>query len=97
MHRRLGRAAASRVGGIAIHPVFRDVEIEAAQVDGAELIKRVIDLVKLVSRVSRPTFRDHILEPIQDPAIEDCSGGLWPSIAFCRAGLWPSIVLVAAA
>ena len=71
MHRRLRRAAPWRIGGVAIHPVFGDIDVKAAQIDRAKLIQRVIDLVKFVGRVSRAAFRDHALQPIEDPAIDE--------------------------
>ena len=70
-HRRLRRAAARRIGRVAIHPVLGDVDVEAAQVDRAELVERVINLVEFVGRVGRAAIRDHVLQPIENPAIDE--------------------------
>ncbi len=42
----LGGAAASALRGVAIQAVLGDVDVEAAQVDGAELIEGVVDAVE---------------------------------------------------
>ena len=49
----LRRAAARRIGRVAIHPVLGDVDVKAAQIDGAKLIERVINLVEFVGRIGR--------------------------------------------
>src|SRR5947209_7041329 len=77
VHRRLRRPSTSRVRGIAIHPVFGDVDVEAAQVHRAKLIQGVIDLVKLERFISRTTIANHLIESLQNPSINKCcSGGL---------------------
>ena len=70
VHRHLRGAAARRIGRVAIHAVLRDVDIEAAQVDGAELIQGVINLVEFVGRIGRAAFFDDLLQPIENPAID---------------------------
>ena len=62
VHRGLRRAAARRIGRVAIHPVLRDVDVEAAQIDRAELIQRVIDLVELVGGIRLAAFGDDLLQ-----------------------------------
>src|SRR5436190_17790424 len=85
-HRRLCRAATRRVRRVTVHPVLGDVDVKAAQIDGAKLIQRVIDLVKFEIIVRRPTRLDHLIQSFQNPAIDQskrhpcCSGGLRPPI-----------------
>src|SRR5438128_1485530 len=71
VHRALRRAAARGIGRVAVETVFGNVHIETAQIDGAELIERVVNLVKLVSGISRATLVDHSLESVHNPAIHE--------------------------
>ena len=71
MHGHLRRATPRRIDRVAIHPVLCDIDIEAAQIDGAELVKSVVDLVKFVSRVGRATLFDDLLKTIENPAIDE--------------------------
>src|SRR6266478_2708963 len=71
-HGRLCGASTSRVCGIAIHPVFRHVDVETAQIDRAKLIERVINLVKLERFVSRSTIGRYLIEPLENPGIDQC-------------------------
>src|SRR4051812_31768413 len=82
MHGGLGGKTARRIGSVAIHPVLRDVDVKAAQIDGAEMIQDVIDLVELICCIRRAAFRDHILETIQDPAIDESKIG---GTCFCTS------------
>lgn len=68
-HGALGCAPSRRIGRVAIEPVFCYVDIETAQVDGAELIKRLINLVKFVGGVSRAAIVDHLLEAVENPPV----------------------------
>ena len=43
-HHGLRRATARRIGRVAIHAVLRDIDVETAEIDRAELIQRLIDL-----------------------------------------------------
>ena len=70
VHCDLRRAAAWRIRCVAIHPVFGDVDVKAAQVYRAKLIERMIDFVKLERFVSSSTICDHVIESLQDPAID---------------------------
>ena len=72
MHRELGRAAARRIGGVAIHPVFGDIDVEAAEIDRAEVIDAMVNLVELEGCIGVPAFRDDMIEPIENPAIDYC-------------------------
>src|SRR3984893_5406595 len=69
VHCALGRASPSRVRRVAIHPVFRDVDIKRAQIDRTEVIERVIDLMKLKRFVSGSTIGNHSVESLQNPPI----------------------------
>ena len=73
LHCGLRRAPARRIQGVAIHPVFGDVDVKTAQIDGAKLIERVINLVELESPVSESTITDYLTETLQNPAIDQCA------------------------
>src|SRR5260370_24505130 len=79
VHGCLRGTPAGRIWRIAIHPIFSDVDVEAAQIDCAELVERVINLVELERLISRAAISDHLIESLQNPAIDKrcCSGGLW--------------------
>src|SRR5260370_42378704 len=84
VHCALGRASPSSVRRIAIHPVFRDIDVKRAQIDRAKVIERVIDLVKLKRFVSGSTIGNHSIESLQNPPINRCklrlfSSGGWGS------------------
>src|SRR5437763_1821323 len=70
MHRKLGGAASRRIGRVAIHSVFGDVDVEAAEIDCAEVIHSVVNLVELEGCIGVPAFRDDMIEPIENPAID---------------------------
>src|SRR5436190_22349216 len=69
VHYYLCRATARRIRRVAIHPVFCDVDVEAAQIDCAKLVERMIDLVKSERFVTSSTICDHVIESLQNPAI----------------------------
>src|ERR1043166_5474189 len=69
-HRRLCRTATRRIRSVAVHSVLGDVDVKAAQIYGAKLIQRVIDLVKFEILVGRPTRLDHLIKSLQNPAID---------------------------
>src|SRR4030095_8494769 len=74
MHDHLCRATPGRVRRVAIHPVLGDVDIKAAQIDGAKLVKRVIHLVKLESFVRRSAISNYVVQTLQNPTIDErCS------------------------
>src|SRR5947208_589177 len=75
MHDRLGRAPPRRVCGVAIHPVLGDIDVEAAQVDGAKLVERVINLVKLKHFICRSAISNHVIQTLQNPAVDQCCNG----------------------
>src|SRR5260370_33155598 len=84
VHCALGRASPSRVRRVAIHPVFRDVDVKRAQIDRTKVIERVIDLMKLKRFVSGSTIGNHPIESLQNPPINRCklrlfSSGGWGS------------------
>ena len=73
MHRELGGAAAGRIRGVAVHPVFGDVDVKAAEIDRAKMIDAVIDLVELEGGIRVPAFSDDMIESIKNPAVDCCS------------------------
>src|SRR6266498_687192 len=46
-----------------------DIDIEAAQVDGAKLIERVIDLVELERFVGCWTIANHFIHSLENPPV----------------------------
>src|SRR6266496_1881266 len=67
-------APTRRIRRVAIQPVLGDVDIKAAQIDGAKLVKYVINLVELERIISRPAIASHLVKPPQNPAIDErCS------------------------
>ena len=82
MHCALGRAPPSAVRRIAIHPIFRDVDVKRAQIDRTKVIERVIGLMKLERFVSGSTIGNHSIEALQNPAINRRSHRRWlrPSV-----------------
>ena len=70
MHRPLRCTPPGRVGRVAIHPVLGDIDVKAAEIDGAEMIDTVINLVELESRIRVPAFGGDMIEPIKNPAVD---------------------------
>ena len=66
----LGRPAVGLDGRIGVKAVFDDVEIEARQLDDAELVDPLIDPVKLESFVSFPDVTDNLVELAEQPAVD---------------------------
>src|SRR4026208_122320 len=74
MHHHLCRATPGRVCRVAIHPVLGDVDIKAAQLDGAKLGKRRIHLVTLASFARRSAITNYVVQTLQNPTIDErCS------------------------
>ncbi len=71
MHDCLRCAPTRGIRRVAIHPVLGDVDIKAAQIDSAKLIKYVINLVELERLISQSTIASHLVEPLQNPAIDE--------------------------
>src|SRR6266513_4501953 len=72
MHDYLCRTSTRRICRVAIHPVLGDVDIQAAQIDGTKVVECVIDLVELERLVSQSTIANHLLKPLQNPAVNQC-------------------------
>jgi hypothetical protein len=53
--------------------------ISIAQIDRAELIERVINLVQFESLVVRSTIHNHLIQPLKNPAIDCRSRCLRPT------------------
>src|SRR5215469_12400062 len=69
-HRRLCCATTWRVPRIAIHAVFSDVDVEAAQIYSAKMIERVVDSVEFEFFICGPASADHFFQSLQNPAID---------------------------
>src|SRR5919201_1907554 len=82
MHCALRCPPPRRIRRIAVHSILRNIDIQTAQVDGTKVIDRVVDPMKLESLVSGSTIDNQLIQPLQNPAIdESCSGGLRPPIS----------------
>jgi hypothetical protein len=71
LHRPLRRAAPRGVDRVAVEPVLRDIDVETAQVDGAELVEAVINLVEFICGIGHTAFLDDLLQTIENPAIDE--------------------------
>ena len=67
--------AARAGGGIAVHPVLGDVDVERAEVAGDEAVHHAEDLAEVVVRVRVHTFFGDGMEALEDPAIHEGVGG----------------------
>ena len=70
MNGRLGTAATQAVFGVAVHPVFEEIDVKGAQVDGAELVEGDENASELEGVVGGPAFGDDGMEFFHDPAID---------------------------
>src|SRR5438046_9912950 len=62
VHDHLGGPAAWRILRVAVHPVFGDVDVQAAQVYRAKEVDGLVYLVKLARFVSGSTIADAMIE-----------------------------------
>src|ERR1044071_1949006 len=69
-HHHLCCATPGRACRVAIHSVLGDVDIKAAQIDGAKLVKRMIHLVKLECFVRRLAVSNYVVQTLQNPTID---------------------------
>src|SRR5256885_16327577 len=69
-HDGLRRAARGARGGRRVHAVLDDVEIEAAQIDAAEVVHLLIDHVKGVLAIGLENLRLQGARAREHPAIE---------------------------
>jgi len=63
--------AARAGGGIAVHPVLGDVDVEGAEVAGDEAVDDAEDLPEIIVRVGVHTLLGHDVEALQDPAVHE--------------------------
>ena len=66
----LGGPAVGARGRLGVEPVLQDVEVEARELDGAELVNPLVDPVKLKPLVCGPDVTNHLVELAQGPAID---------------------------
>src|SRR5947207_13959632 len=69
-HRRLGRAPTWRIRRVAIHPVFGDVDVAAAQIHRAKLVERVVDLVEFEFFIHQPACADQSFHMFETPSLD---------------------------
>ncbi len=67
-------ARVGAVGGLGVEPVLEHVEVEARQLDRAELVDPLIDPVELEPLVGRPDVADHAVELAERPAVDLVQG-----------------------
>src|SRR6516164_5972078 len=80
MHRCLRRAAARRIGSVAIHPIFRDIDVERTEIDSAEAINCMINLMEFKCLVCRSAVLIEICESIENPSIQQSEFWFLPSL-----------------
>lgn len=68
----LGGAAARAVGGVAVHPVLGDVDVEGAELGGEEAVHHGEDLAEVVGGVGGDALGGDGVEALQDPAVDEC-------------------------
>ncbi len=71
----LGGAAARTVGGVAVHPVLGDVDVEGAELGGEEAVHHGEDLAEVIGGVGGHGFCGDGVEALQDPAVDEGVGG----------------------
>src|SRR5262249_39774491 len=69
MHDTLSCPTTRRICRVAIHPVLGDVDIETAQIHCTKLVQHVVNLVELERFVGRTAIGDHLVQTLQNPAI----------------------------
>src|SRR5919109_3846328 len=70
IHHHLCRPTKWGVCRVAIHPVLRDIDVEAAQIHGTKLVERVINLVELECFISGSTSANRFIESLENPAVD---------------------------
>src|SRR5712692_5350283 len=70
VERRLRRTPRRIAWRKRVQPILDDVKVPRGKRDGAKIVERVIDRVKLISLVSRAHFLDHGVEFSESPAID---------------------------
>lgn len=68
--------AARAGGGIAVHAVFGDVDVEGAEVSGDEAVDDAEDLAEVVVRICIHAFFGDGVEALEDPAVHQSVSGL---------------------
>jgi hypothetical protein len=70
----LGGAAARAVGGVAVHPVLGDVDVESAEFGGEEAVHHGEDFAEVVGGVGGDALGGDGVEALQDPAVDEGVG-----------------------
>ena len=70
----LGGATAGAVGGIAVHPVLGDVDVEGGEVARDELGDGGDDFAEIVGGVAGEAVGEDAVEALEDPAVDQGEG-----------------------
>ena len=70
IERRLRTAARDRVRSGSIEPIFRDIEINRAEIGGREIVNSPIDLMERILLVELEASGDEIFGACQNPSID---------------------------
>jgi hypothetical protein len=65
VHDSLGGSAPSGVWSIAIHAIFRDIDVQTAQLDCTELVEGMINFVEFVALIRLPALVSYFLQTSQ--------------------------------
>lgn len=65
----LGGEAARGVGGVAIHSVFKRINVDGGEIGGAELVKGVEDFAELEGFVGFEALGGDAVEAFEDPGV----------------------------
>ena len=71
----LGGATAGTVGGIAVHPVLGDVDVERREIARDELGDGGDDFAEVVGGVASEAVGEDAVEALEDPAVDEGIGG----------------------
>jgi hypothetical protein len=78
--------AARAGGGVAVHPVLGDVDVEGGEIAGDELGDGADDLAEVVGGVSGEALGGDDVEALEDPAVDEG--------VFGQAGSLPHLLVV---
>jgi len=67
----LGGAAAGAAGGITVHPVLGDVDVEGAELSGEEAVHHGEDLAEIVAGVGGHALGSDGVKALQHPAVDE--------------------------
>ena len=76
-HGRLRGAAARAVGGVAVHAVLGDVDVQRAQLAGDEVVHRGEHLAEVVGGVAVEAVAGQRVQAFENPAVDEGVSRRW--------------------